>query len=388
MAMKKIFMILLSAVCFFVSCSQPEEVKQLEGITFNIDVFDITQNEFSFTIEPSDDDVLYYYDVIPVTELTDDASMKLDDLLRFEEMSEESGKTLQDLLLAILSKGKVSKTISDVYPGMTYVIYVYQIDENALSQFAITKKEVNTVGYSGVKIGDFFLVDGSIVSKDSKITDEIREQIAGVVFWLGNPTAEGHDSILGNEHPNCTNGLVMALDTLKSVWGPQKEVDKWVKKDGRFLSVSSGTVESADAQYNRIRGYNNTRAIMEFNCEASERDYVISMDRIFDYRSKVVLPPSTSGWYMPSIKEVSLMITGEYDGDIWDIHAVDGPKPENINIVNESLALIGGVSIVQDSYVSSTEHSQGIVLSARTNNGVIGGFNKFSVGTIRPVFAF
>lgn len=55
-----------------------------------------------------------------------------------------------------------------------------------------------------MQIGDYYFSDGTV----SGSLEEGKTPI-GIVFWLGNPAEE--DEVLAREHPECVNGLVVAL---------------------------------------------------------------------------------------------------------------------------------------------------------------------------------
>lgn len=385
----KILIALIFPVLFW-SCTPSSDAEEPVVLDFDLKCEVTGQRSIDVQLIPSSDEITYYYNILPSTEYVDDATLKLEDMLRFEEMAKESGKELSDVISSQIYSGTVSRSYEDLYPGVTYVLYAYQIDESGIATNAVSKKEITTKGYENIQIGDFYLMDGTIVSKDGNITDDIRSQIAGVIFWLGDPTAEGHDATLRKEHPNCTNGLVMALDTIMGVWSnSSKMINRWVKEDGRYMEIVFGDQEGADQPYNFIRGYNNTKAIEAYNVDASPVDFVQPITRLEHYRDSIPLPPSCSDWYLPSTKELSLMITGEYNGDIWDINAIDGPSPENKDIVNSSLEMVGADTISDwTTWASSTEHSPVMMMSIFFN-GVPSGANKPDPYNIyRPVFAF
>lgn len=390
--MKKIAIIFCQILLLLVACEPVEDNFGTRQMDFSIEVTSVLQKTISIKITPSDNENTYYYGIMPLTEYIDDASLKLEDMLRFEEMAERNSQTVEEILLSELHSGEITETFDNLFPGVVYCIYVYQIDENGLAEYPVAKKEITTTGYENVQIGDFFLVDGTIASKDGDITEEIRNKIAGVVFWLGDPTSEGHDATLRKEHSNCTNGLVMALDTIKCNWSNNsgKFINPWVKRDGRYMEILFGDGEGVEQPYNFIRGYNNTKALEAYNIEASEYDRVNVIEEIRHYSDSIKLPYSTSGWYLPSLKELSLMIIGNYDGDIWEIAAYDAPEPVVYNEVNTSIGKVGGDCIPEMQFAwSSTEHSAAYAMKV-FYNGVLSAQYKYLDYQVyaRPVFAF
>ena len=79
------------------------------------------------------------------------------------------------------------------------------------------------------EVGWFYYDDGSYSAKL-----DYEKRAIGVIFWIGDPTA--HDELLKQDHPNCTNGLVVALndDDVNHHWQPNYEqygasVGEWIE---------------------------------------------------------------------------------------------------------------------------------------------------------------
>lgn len=185
-----------------------------------------------------------------------------------------------------------------------------------------------------INVGDIYFSDGTT----SPALVEGKTPI-GVVFYVGDPSVD--DAALRNDHPDCTHGLVVALEDAgmqywqlrNSVY--QGRVGDWVTASG------SGYVTTVvdDETLNMILGYNNTKAIEAFNDDEANWDWnVDAMQNILDYRESVAAPVTSSGWYWPSPKELSLLCTGVYDGNIYEIFN----QTDNLAVVNEKLAAIGG----------------------------------------------
>lgn len=198
-----------------------------------------------------------------------------------------------------------------------------------------------TYTLSDAKTGDFycrrsdngkgFLIPGDL---DTETYPEFRRLLAdvcvGIVFWAGDATAQ--DPTLRKDHPTCTHGLAVAIKNpnpfmLYDTWqSTGASVQDWLDSHcpGEYLPVASGT--GAADPINNVQGYNNTKAIEAFNDAMKIVDTyysVLPVSRIVDYRKQVAAPVNSSDWYLPSIKELSLLCAGEAD-DIWNNKATLG----------------------------------------------------------------
>jgi hypothetical protein len=168
-------------------------------------------------------------------------------------------------------------------------------------------------------VGDFYFSDGTF----SSILEPGKTPI-GIVFWSGDATTQ--DPTLKADHPDCVNGLVVALDgEVQTVWqanadGYHNEISTWIKANTSYnpIKVIVGGGDD-DPLINTISGYNNTKAIEAFNAAPGNSAWPVNaISTLADYRTKVPAPESSSGWYLPSTKELSLLITGIVDGNIFE----------------------------------------------------------------------
>ena len=194
----------------------------------------------------------------------------------------------------------------------------YAVSPNGITaaNYALYKVDGATVTQKThqLQVGDFYMNDGSLLAgSTATLTASQKAACVGVVFWVGDATAK--DKTLKADHESCTHGLVVALKNAideKTVWQkPYTSVQDWLNKNqsGKFLSVASDTV--ANEPLNNIQGYNNTKAIEAFN--AANDTVVQAVQKVVDYRNAVLAPVTSSGWYLPSEKELSLLCGKEVD---------------------------------------------------------------------------
>lgn len=238
-------------------------------------------------------------------------------------------------------------------------------------------------------VGDYFYSDGSY-SADL----DPDKKVIGVVFYTGNPAAD--DTALAAAHPGCVNGLVVGLKERKCEWQDNygdfdSEVDmtvgEWIAENTSYQTIQSGV--GLQNPINKIMGYNNTMGIDEFNDGDYGWDYeVLVGSNVSSTMSAYPAPASTSGWYVPSAKEVSLLISGPYDGNIDDIGYLDEPLVANLALVNEKLSAVAGAAQIGGVYWSSNESTVTQVFTLQTRNALLMETSKGGSNSLRPILAF
>lgn len=244
--------------------------------------------------------------------------------------------------------------------------------------------EVNiTVTKVVPKIGDFFYSDGTFSTELNGNKDVI-----GLVFWTGNPGKD--DEALRREHPECVNGLVVSVEDAGSMVAWQSNyveygltVGGWIDENTDYSSIT--TSEGLDQPLNRIIGYNNTKGIGFFNADASNSGWMLDVGTSLS-SWQVVAPDNTSGWYIPSAKELTLLCSGEYSDDI--MYMPSGMMDVK-NRLNEVLTAIGK-QVLGGYYWSSTELDAQLAIIHAFDVGVVWSEYKdeFWSCSMRPVLAF
>ena len=248
-----------------------------------------------------------------------------------------------------------------------------------------------------LSIGDYYYADGTWSSQ----LDAGRTPI-GVVFYVGDITAT--DPALKNEHPNCTHGLVVSLNEHEEGTAWQPNYEKYASTIGMWTDAFAPQYEPVTSGYelednlNRPIGYNNTKAMELFNAAEDNAEWQIEpINFVIDSRTKVPAPEASSDWYLPSAKELSLLMTGEYDKNIWDIRDTGAPV-ENLKEVNKKIEKIDtAIGIgkrlpgVLFFYWSSTEVTWEFAITVVNYNGQTPQAYKKETGlnfNVRPILAF
>lgn len=236
-----------------------------------------------------------------------------------------------------------------------------------------------------VHIGDFYYSDGTF----SRALDESKEVI-GVVFWTGNPTAS--DETLSKDCPDCSNGLVVAVNDLDGEYEWQEAsssysatVSEWTEENTDCFSLIAG-MQLGD-YVNKIVGYNNTKAIKAFNAAAENTSWKVSaVEALKEFENSNIAPDGTSGWYIPSAKELSLLCTGTFNASIFEIGTV---MVDNRDLVNESLSQIDGADkLLSSAYWSSSEADANTAVTVFFGSGVVVNGQKRNLAKARCVLAF
>lgn len=236
-------------------------------------------------------------------------------------------------------------------------------------------------------LGDYYFSDGTYASEI-----DANKEVIGIVFWVGDPTAS--DPALKREHPECTHGLVVALNEVVTPWqynwdqyGKDKLVGDWIKSNTEYESIATKT--KPEDNMNKIIGYNNTKGIECFNADPSNSEWKVeAVEEVVKYRESHPTPAHTSGWYFPSLKELSLLCTGEWEGTIWDI----ANETDMRDFIAEKLANVPNAEPFNNvGYWSSSEYAPSSAYYLSITDGA--GYNDLRKSyksnlALRCIFAF
>lgn len=258
-----------------------------------------------------------------------------------KEFKLKQGKTEKEIkpyydeaknLYRILVKPNVDYQISGIYSlGEDKA---YQIKRTVAEGIAEGKAIKYTVGSAEIikhllQIGDYYCADGSIIGNESPAP----ENAIGVVYFVGNPQpsvlyadkyTETSD-VLRREFPNCTHGLVIALNdandggTAKFSSSKKIEIDNWMKNNyaGQYIASTSGSAPL------NLLGYNNTRLMLKSQEDenVSKRSDVMC-NILLEYSNPT--PSISTGWFCPSFGDFTAVIN-------------------NYEIINKNITSAGGV---------------------------------------------
>lgn len=262
--------------------------------------------------------------------------------------------------------------------------------DNGNKVFTITPSIATTGNYKTYKVdgaseieisytlqaGDFYLKDGTLLSKDTQLTEAQKAACAGIVFWVGDATAT--DPALKRDFPQCTHGLVVSLKETTSAWQnsyASTTIQSWAENQefytqGGYYALNKDVGSGYDSP-GGIQGYNNTQILKAYD-EAFASYPVTILDCFSEVTGDATLPNGiTSDWYLPSPKELVELYRAK-------------------EAVNQSLTASGSdKQLFSSGYWSSGEYSSSGAWFVGLGNGYVGSSNKYnSHYYVRLVFAF
>lgn len=225
-----------------------------------------------------------------------------------------------------------------------------------------------------LQAGDFYLKDGTLLSKDTQLTEAQKAACAGIVCWVGDATAT--DPVLKRDFPQCTHGLVVSLKETTSAWqetyDSQSSIQSWAGTQEFYKSDDYCALNDVDNDSpGGIQGYNNTQILKEYNKSEYAANYPVTILNSFDEITEgIILPNVTSGWYLPSPKELV---------ELYNV----------MEAVNQSLTASGSNSqFSSPGYWSSGEYGNDLAWGVVFRNGFVGYGNKNDDNPVRLIFAF
>lgn len=229
--------------------------------------------------------------------------------------------------------------------GKVTLIIVSSNGQGAMAEIEVRIGEAPAVK---AEIGDIYYSDGTW----SKDIDNSKTAV-GVIFWIGDVTADDPD--LKNDHPECTNGLVISIKEGIGPWQYNWDtfdgmVGDWIASNTSHITP---TMKPSNENFNKKVGYSLSMGLRAFNNAEGHSEYPVEAIQTID-NTDLEAPAQSSGWYLPSPKELSLLCSGEVEGSIWDIVSDTDIR----DMINASLAKIEGADqLVTYGYWTSAEYS-------------------------------
>ena len=161
------FLMLMTAFTLsFVACNDPEDDGKTptpdnptpEGLTFKVEVGEVTSSSVSYTVTPSDLEAEYLcvlYDAETVEEFTRDEFLVQTLYQELETEARSKGKTLEEYMPEVVDKGAITDgKFSNLYPESKYYIIVFGVDaaKGYAANTAVSKTEVTTAEFVGLDV--------------------------------------------------------------------------------------------------------------------------------------------------------------------------------------------------------------------------------------------
>lgn len=163
-----------------------------------------------------------------------------------------------------------------------------------------------------LQIGDFFMKDGSLVSKDETLTEQQKADCIGIVFCAGRPDDGSDYSTTGIGQKKCRS-YVMALTDVNE---RSNDLMEWENRasDGMFNQQVGASTSASD-----WNGYGNTQAIEKYVTDNSAdwkmTDFPAATgcllygtaNSLYDWQRKYTAPAKSSGWLLPSARQLQYL---------------------------------------------------------------------------------
>ena len=215
--------------------------------------------------------------------------------------------------------------------------YTAALEDNTLTAgnfYHISKEMTYAIPMGDVSaadavMGDYAMADGTFISGSTALTDEEKANVAGIVFWTAKQPTEAKltpakltdDAVMVKDFPNCNHGLIVSLKHVSdgTKWQEKNaNVSDWQKSDsfkaddkGSYKSIAS-TYDTGNPQgelINYILGYQNTKLLKAYNASlpAGSPHTVLPVSLLEIFSIDNPAPAKTTGWFIPSVKELALL---------------------------------------------------------------------------------
>ena len=164
------FLMLMTAFTLsFVACTHPKDDGKTpdnptppnptpEGLTFTVEVGEVTSSSVSYTVTPSDLNAEYLcvlYDAETVEEFTRDEFLVQTLYQELETEARSKGKTLEEYMPEVVDKGAITDgKFSNLIPESKYYIIVFGVDaaKDYEANTAVSKTEVTPAEFVGLDV--------------------------------------------------------------------------------------------------------------------------------------------------------------------------------------------------------------------------------------------
>lgn len=244
-------------------------------------------------------------DVVSVTISESDIQLKTGDSLRLEAQTIPSGAAVSwsssDSEVATVDATGLVKAVSE---GSATVI----AEAGGVRDSCNVTVQPDRTLPSRIVPGDFFLADGSILSKDADAETVRNADVIGIVFCVDLRKIPEYDAgYLSDNGVIMARGFVMALkeaSETSQMWYKDPYTGAYLRDeteigftDALVEGDSYGTFELSDADFS---GFEKTCLVKEFRTDAYNVGYYPAMLAADEYNDYVPVPENATPWYLPS----------------------------------------------------------------------------------------
>ncbi len=244
-------------------------------------------------------------DVVSVTISESDIQLKTGDSLRLEAQTVPSAAAVSwsssDYEVATVDATGLVKAVSE---GSATVI----AEAGGVRDSCNVTVQPDRTLPSRIVPGDFFLADGSILSKDADAETVRNADVIGIVFCVDLKKIPEYDAgYLSDNGVIMARGFVMALkeaSETSQMWYKDPYTGAYLRDeteigftDALVEGDSYGTFELSDADFS---GFEKTCLVKEFRTDAYNAGYYPAMLAADEYNDYVPVPENATPWYLPS----------------------------------------------------------------------------------------
>lgn len=280
-----------------------------------------------------------------------------------------------------LTEGQQTELVTSL-AGKSMLVYLPIPASEVIDELKSTDDGISVAcyveGVENVAKGDVAMRNGLFVSDDNldMFDDALKAQAAGVVFWTTadtdltdtdrlTPATLTYDVIMNTDFPKCTHGLIVALKDFsqKMQWQNvfaypvidyQNNIFEAADKSNYKPIISKSSLTDADEGYaNYILGYQNTKLLKAYNRYCTDNDYtdyiVWPVYYLTDFEKDNPAPFYTTGWFIPSPKELSLLCGGDEDNVINGAYTLVTSRDINV-VLNKLLSEKVSIDLLEITY--------------------------------------
>lgn len=237
-----------------------------------------------------------------------------------------------------LVKPETNYSISGTYQGAKEMAFSAAGSLAGGKAKMYTINDPNKINHT-LQVGDYLCADGNLVSMDA---GTVPDNAIGVVCYVGNPQphvthpdncTETNDALY-RDYPNCTHGLVLALNNANEVidrFSSKGLFSTWFTSDNdwsdKFIGCNTGNSTSPIVMYPGYLGYNNTTLLTMCYEKGNTSPCTTAYSNIMSYRERVITPSASSVWFLPNLAELDLVY-------------------QNMNILNKQILAARGNDLI------------------------------------------
>ena len=300
-----------------------------------------------------------------------------------------------------------------IYPtGEITKTYTFEEEGTSGQSYVLGVKLGDKMDAEQASSGDVALKDGSFVSEANigSMTTEQKDAMVGIVFWTTketDPTGRTYpasltdDKVMNADFPHCTHGLIVSLtnteamawqgtgtSTTENIYTTFQNTDLFTPSNvdkSKYASIECILQDDPQTLF-QVLGYNHTKVLEAYNqyCRENNKEaYIVKpVDNISQFAAQNPAPFGSTGWYLPSPKELHMLCYKDVD-NIKETQSI-----ENKIRINEILDVLSSRDKIEDmEYWSSASYIQQALHVDFADSGIANS-HKMTNNIVRYVCAF